>query len=275
MNRLFFSMLLLSAVINVAAQNPLPALKEYQYTTDNNSVDIDKKFNKKLEPVVFTNVYFTYTKNPQYNQTFDPNKIMLFRVQYEHMLQTRISSNNELNFRFRFNKDIDKLTKTKLIIYRQENGKTIEQKVASKNYERIITDSVITIKPVSTVLKANDILRILVSIESADINLKDLSTLNKVEEADYYLSFNKPEIFNYILDSPNLDLLETKETEMRLIKFAYNVSRLTENRNVTSITYNWKIKVGHQNSKIIFPLSSVQLPKDIGTSAEEIINKGK
>lgn len=275
MNRPIFSILLLLTAFIVSGQNPLPALKAYRYITDNNRVDIDKKFNKNLSPVVFTNVYFTYSKNPLYNQTFDPNKIMLFRVQYEHMLQTNISSNNELNFRFRFNKNDDKITNIKLIIYRQLDGKTIEEKVSRKNYERIITDSVIIIKPVSTLLKGNDVLRILLSIESSDINLKDLSTLNKVDNADYYVSFNNPEIFIYIINSTNLDLLEKKETEMRLIKFAYDVSRLTENNYVTSITYNWKIKVGQENAQIIFPLSSIQLPRDIGTSADEIIHKGK
>lgn len=275
MNRPIFSILLLLTAFIVSGQNPLPALKAYRYITDNNRVDIDKKFNKNLSPVVFTNVYFTYSKNPLYNQTFDPNKIMLFRVQYEHMLQTNISSNNELNFRFRFNKNDDKITNIKLIIYRQLDGKTIEEKVSRKNYERIITDSVIIIKPVSTLLKGNDVLRILLSIESSDINLKDLSTLNKVDNADYYVSFNNPEIFIYIINSTNLDLLEKKETEMRLIKFAYDVSRLTENNYVTSITYNWKIKVGQENAQIIFPLSSIQLPRYIGTSADEIIHKGK
>lgn len=256
-------------------QNPLPELKAYQYNTDNNKIDLDKEFDKKFDQVIFTNVFFKYYKNPLYNQTFSKYKIMLFRVQYQFMVQTIVKNDAELSFQFRFNEEDDKVYKIKLTYYRQENGKTISEKVSKKDFEKIITKDLITIKPLKTVFKENDILRIFLSIESSDVNLKDLSSLNKIDNDEYYVSLNKPEIFSYVIDNTYLDLIKKEETEMRLIKFAYDVSRLTESSNISSTTLRWKIKKGFADAKILFPLTSINLPIDIGTSVDEIINKGK
>ncbi len=256
-------------------QNPLPALKAYQYNIDNNKIDLDKEFEKKFDEVIFTNVFFKYYKNPMYSQTFSKHKIMLFRVQYEFMLQTIIKNGTELSYQFRFNEEDDKVSHIKLTYYRQENGKTISEKVSKKDFEKIITKDLITIKPLKTVFKENDMLRITLSIESSEINLKDLSSLNKIENAECYVALNKPEIFNYVIDNTHLDLLKNEETQMTLIKFAYDVSRLTEDSNISSTTLRWKIKKGSEDAKILFPLTSINLPPDIGTSADEIINKGK
>ena len=93
--------ILLTLFLSVCnAQNPLPALKAYQYETDNNRVNLEKEFNKKFDPVIFTNVFFRYYKNPLYNQTFSRYKIMLFRTQYEFMLQTIVKNEDEMSFQF-------------------------------------------------------------------------------------------------------------------------------------------------------------------------------
>jgi hypothetical protein len=62
---------------------------------------------------------------------------------------------------------------------------------------------------------------------------------------------------------------------MRLIRFEYDVSRLTENSNVLSTTFLWKTENGCENTKIIFPLTTIELPWDIGIGVDEIINKGR
>lgn len=268
--------ILLTLFLSVCnAQNPLPALKAYQYETDNNRIDLDKEFNKKFDPVIFTNVFFRYYKNPLYNQTFSKYKIMLFQTQYEFMLQTIVKNEDELSFQFRFNREDDRISKIKLTYYRQKNGKMVDKKLSKKDFETIITQDLITIKPLKSVLEENDIMRIFLSLESSDINLKDLSSINMIDGADYYVSLNQPEIFSYIIDDTHLDLLKKEETEMGLIKFAYDVTRLTEKWAITSTTFKWKIKKGSENAHILFPLTIVKLPFDIGTSAGEIINKGK
>ncbi len=257
------------------AQNPLPALKAYQYYTDNNRIDLGKEFENKFDPVVFTNVFFKYYKNPLYNHTFSMNKIMLFRPQYEYLLQTIVKNEDELSFQFRFNRDDDKISKIKLSYIRQKKSKMAEKKISKKDFETIITKDLITIKLFKSMLVKNDVLKIFLSLESADINLKDLSSINKVDSADYYVSLNIPEVINYIIDYTHIDLIEKEEARMGLIKFSYDITRLTENKLITSTTFKWKVKKGSVDANILFPLNTINLPLDIGTSASEIINKGK
>jgi hypothetical protein len=64
---------------------------------------------------------------------------------------------------------------------------------------------VVTITLKNNALKNGDVLRVYCAIESSDINLKDLSSLNKVNNADYYVSLNKPEIFNYAIENSCLN----------------------------------------------------------------------
>ena len=260
--------------ITVKGQNPLPALKAYQYSTDNNKIDIDKEFENALDKMTFTNVFFKYFKNHQYDQTFQSDKIMLFRIQYEYMIQTIVADNNEISLKFRCNKKYDNLTKLTLTRYSQENGKTTSKKLSKKDYEIITDDSTITVKPNATVLVPGNVLRIFCSVESTDINLKNLSPLNRIDNSTDYISFNEPEIFKYLTDNKSLELINKTTGEMKLIKFEYDVSRLTEVNNILSTTYKWKIKAGFTNSNIFFPLISIDLPDKIGTSVPQIMKKG-
>ena len=270
---IFYALLLFT--VSLKGQNPLPALKAYQYDTDNNKIDFDKEIKNPFDQLTFTNVFFRYYKNHQYNQTFSSFKIMLFRVEYEYLLQTNINSNNEMSFKFQFNKKEDNITKIKLTSYSQENGKTIATKLSKKDYEVIISDSIITIKPNKGALKLNTSLRIYCSIESIDFNLKNLASLNKIENSSNYISFNVPEIFKYKTGNKSLEIMRKEQGDMKLIKFAYDLNRLTENYLVESSTVIWKTNDGIYYNDIYFPLLSINLPAGIGTSAQEIINKGK
>lgn len=220
----FYVTLLLT--ISAIGQNPLPALKEYQYETDNNDINLDKEFEDTWHNVSFMNVFFTYFKNHQYNQTFQSDKIMLFRVQYENVIQTVVDNNPEINFNFRCNNKFDKLTKLKFTSYSQGNGKTISKKLKKSDYEVITTDSIITIRPNPSVLVPGNVLRIFCSIESTDLTLINLSPLNKIENSTHFVAFNVPEIFNYLMEIESLELIKQTTREMKLIKFEYDVSRL-------------------------------------------------
>jgi hypothetical protein len=270
---IFFALLLLC--VSLRGQNPLPALKAYQYDTYNNKIDLDKEIPNPFDQLTYTNIFYRYYKNPQYNQTFSSVKIMLFRVEYEFLLQTNISDNNETSYKFQFNKKEDNINRIKLTSYRQENGKIIATKLSKKDYEVIIADNFITIKPNKGILKLNTALRIFCSIESIDINLKNLTPLNKIKNSSNYVSFNVPEIFRYKTENNILEIQRKEQGEMKLIKFAYDLNRLTENYSVISSTIIWKIKNGLDYSDIYFPLLSINIPAGIGTSAQEIINKGK
>lgn len=273
MTIIFYALLLLT--VSLKGQNPLPALKAYQYDTDNNKIDFDKEIQNPFDQLTFTNVFYKYYKNPQYNQTFSSFKIMLFRVDYEYLLQTNINNNNEMSYKFLFNKKDDNITKIKLTSYSQENGKTIATKLSKKDYEVIISDSVIKIKPNKGALKLNTSLRIYCRIESIDINLKNLASLNKIENSSNYISFNVPEIFKYKTENKSLEILRKEQRDMILIKFAYDLNRLTEKYSVVSSTVIWKINNGLDYTDIYFPLLSINIPAGIGTSAQEIVNKGK
>jgi hypothetical protein len=270
---IFYVLLLLT--VSLKGQNPLPALKDYQYDTDNNIIDFDKEIQNPFDQLTFTNVYYRYYKNPQYNQTFSSIKIMLFRVEYEFLLQTHITNNNEMIYKFQYNKKEDKIIRIKVTNYCQENGKTIATKLSKKDYEVIIADSVITIKPNKGALKLNTTLRIYCSIESSDINLKNLSPLNKIENSSNYISFNVPEIFKYMTVNNSLEIVRTEQSDMKLIKFTYDVNKLTENYYVLNSTVIWKISNDFDYSGIYFPLLSINIPDGVGISAQEIINKGK
>jgi hypothetical protein len=262
-------------IVSLNGQNLLLALKEYQYDTYNNRIDLDKEILNPFDQLTFTNVYYRYYKNPQYNQTFSSIKIMLFRVEYEFLIQDQITDNNEMSYQFQYNKKEDKITRIRLTNYCQENGKTIATKLSKKDYEVIIADSVITIKPNKEALKLNTTLRIYCSIESPDINFKNLSPLNKIKNSSNYISFNVPEIFKYMTVNNSLEILRTEQGDMKLIKFTYDVNNLTENHYVSSSTVIWKIRNDYDYSGIYFPLLSINIPGGVGISAEEIINKGK
>jgi hypothetical protein len=257
-----------------SGQDPWDALKAYQYHTDNNKIDFDKEIQNPFDQLTFTNIFYKYYKNPLYELEWSSVKIMLFRVEYEFLLQTKINDNNEMSYKFQFNKKDDHISSIKLTSYSQENGKTIATKLSKKEYEVIISDSVIAIKPNKGALKLNSTLRIYCSIESNDINLKNLAALNKIENSINYISFNVPEMFKYKTVNNSLEILRKEQSEMRLIKFAFDHTRLTESFPVLSSTVIWKINNDLDYSNIYFPLLSINIPAGIGTSEQEIISKG-
>jgi hypothetical protein len=261
----------------VEGQNPLPALRVYQYDTDNNLIDIDREIENDYGNLTFTNVYFRYYKNPLYNQTFSPIKIMLFRVEYEFLFQINIKDTIENSFKFPVNKNEDRISKVSLVCITQENGKLFSKKLSKKNFETFVNDSSIIIKLNNEALKSNKILRIYCQVESVDVTLKNMSLLNNIPNLKHYISFNVPEIFKYNTESNYLDLVKSKLGDMKLIRFSYDINRLTENYSVATTSFKWKVKEGIVNPSISFPLVSINLPIGIvlGTDANEIINKGE
>ena len=268
----FYALILFT--VSLKGQDPWGALNAYQYHTDNNKIDFDKEIQNPFDQLTFTNIFYKYYKNPRYELEWSSIKVMLFRIEYEFLLQTKINDNNEMSYKFQFNKKDDHISNIKLTSYSQENGKTIATKLSKKEYEVIISDSVIAIKPNKGALKLNSTLRIYCSIESNDINLKNLAALNKIENSINYISFNVPEMFKYKTVNNSLEILRKEQSEMILVKFAFDRTRLTERFSVLSSTVIWKINNDLDYSNIYFPLLSINLPAGIGTSAEEIISKG-
>jgi len=269
-------------------------LDEFQYNTQNNLIDIEKEFTDNLDPLIITNIYFRYYKNPKflgssfsptqkqslapdriYDHTYNKNKIMIFRVQYDYLIQTTVKSKDELNFQFRIKTEEDKIDILKLTYYRQENGKTILGKLSKKEFETIIDKNIITIKPKMKVLHENDVLRVLLSIQSSDVNIKDLSSINKMEGTDHFITVSIPELFKYNTDNAHLELLKIEESRMKLIKFYYDVSKLNDFHTVSSKTFFYVVKNDSKDAEILIPLNSIDLPLDIGTSESEIFNKEK
>jgi hypothetical protein len=264
----------------MVGQNPLPALDAYQHDTHNNLIDIDKEIENDFGNISFANVYFRYYKNPLYNQTFSPIKLMLIRMEYEFMLQVHIESKNETTFNFPFLKNEDKLTKVKLVCITEKNGKSSSKKLPNKYYETVVKDSIIIIKLNMETIELNAILRIFCSVESLDINLKNLASMDNISNSKQYISFNVPEIFKYRTESQYLDLVKLKSGDMSLTAFFLDIdsyNAIIENYNVNTSSYTWKVKDQVQSPNISFPLVSINLPLGsfIGTDVNEIINKGK
>jgi hypothetical protein len=164
-----------------------------------------------------------------------------------------------------------------LVCITEKNGKSSSKKLPNKYYETVLKDSIIIIKLNMETIELNTILRIFCSIESLDINLKNLASMNNISNLKQYISLNVPEIFKYKTENQYLDLIKSKSGDMSLINFSYDVNKLTENYNVATSSYKWKVKDQVQSPNISFPLVSINLPigSFIGTDVNELINKGK
>lgn len=248
----------------------------YQYDTDNNLVDLDKEFKDYLEPIVYTNVSFRYFKNQKFDWVSNPEHIMNFRVQYEFMVQARVDEENDLTFPFKFNKETDKVNSIKLTRYRHEKGKYKTSKVSKDDFQVTQEEKWLVIKPVKSVIKTGEIMRVVVSIESSDFELPYLTFTNQIKGAKYHLDFNKPDGFNYLLNLTNFELKEKIEKKMTLVKLTYTSTRLvTEYLTIPTTTYRLKVKEDFMNSEILFPLTSIELPQHVGITPDDLLDKGK
>ena len=257
---------------SITAQNPLPLLKSYRYDINNNNIKLGKELESLTNNLMYTNIFMRYSKNPQYNQTFSPVKIMLFKINYEHIFQTKISSNDELQFEFALNKD-SKIVSSKIVTMATKDGKLSEKKIKRKSYDFIRSDRAIKFKIDRSKLGTDDIIRIYWKTESVNFNAIYVNICQLKSNFEQYISLNVPDIFTYKLDDPRLNLVELNKSEMMLKQFSYDVSRLVENSMVGNKTYQWKIIKNENSNPIKFPLLSINLPPAIGTSVEEILHQ--
>ena len=266
---LFVPLLLMSAPLQ--AQNPLPLLRAYRYDINNNNINLSKELEGQANNLMFTNIFVRYMKNPQYNQTFSPVKIMLFRIKYEHLFQTKIGPDNNLQFDFPLDKDV-KIVNSKIVTFATKDGKSWGKKVKRKSYDIVKAANTISFKIDPDILKTGDVIRIYWEIESVNFNVINIDICQLTPNVKQYVALNLPEIFTYQMDDPRLKLMALKDGDMLLKRFSYNVARLVENAQVINRTYKWQVVKNENNGPIKFPLISINLPLDIGTSAEEILH---
>lgn len=263
---IFLNNALLSS--NSYAQNPLPLLKDYQYKTDN-KIDLKGEFSKSDYNLSCTNIFFTYEKNPFYNQTFNPAKIMLFKIGYEHLKQFKINDSMSGVFTFPLQKD-DKLTNKKIVLCHLIKGELKEKKLKIKYYNTSISDSAITFKIDNIESFKNSIIRIYWTTKSEKFHRLHIPPEQTNDKANYvFLSI--PEVFNYNLLSEDLELINIHHGDMYLKQFSYNISRLVTELSVINTTYKWKKT--SISTEINFPLAYINLPERVGSSAEEIMGQ--
>ena len=261
--------LIFVGLMDINAQNPLPLLKKYQYDTNNNEIDFKNELSQNHEDLSYTNIFFRYYKNHSYNDTFNPNKIMLFRINYEYLIQITLTDSSESEYIFPI-KSGEKVVNKRVYIAKEKNGKLTQVKLKRKLYKSSITDSTVSFELNKEILSTNDIIRIYWKTESQNFDSIWIPQVYTKSNILRYVSLSLPEIFKFNLITEYLEIIESnKSDDMQLKQFSYDVSRLVEDINVSNVTYKWK-QINY-NHDLFLPLLSINLPARIGTSVEEII----
>lgn len=262
-------LLIFIGLLEIIAQNPLPLLKDYQYDTDNNEMNFENELSQNHEDLSYTNIFFRYYKNHAYNQTFNPYKIMLFRINYEHLIQITLTDSSELEYTFPI-KSGEKVIQKKVYIAKEKKGKLTQMKLQRKLYKSSISDSTVSFVLNKEHLSTNDIIRIYWKTESHNFDFIWIPKIYTKSNVVNYVNLSLPEIFKFNLATEYLEIIESKRSvDMQLKQFSYDVSRLVENINVSNVTYIWK-QINNDHD-LFLPILSINLPAGIGTSVEEII----
>ncbi|MDW3209797.1 MAG: hypothetical protein R8N23_08015 [Reichenbachiella sp.] len=269
-NLILMAFLMLGFDMICVSQNPLPLLKDYTYDTDNNQIDFKQELKNQLANSFCLNAFVRYSKNPFYNQTFSPAKIMLFKANYEYVIQIKVSDLIDSKFSVSLFKD-QKITKTKAYVISNDEGGLREKAMKKKFYNTVESDSSVVFDFSKAEYPSNQIVRMYCKTESSDLENLRFFRPHNTKGFVGYVSVNIPEIFRYNLNNDFLEELESEEGSMILKQFSYDVSRLAVSLSVPTTTYKWNADPSF--SSIKFDLLSINLPEAIGTSVEEILNQ--
>ncbi len=262
-------LLIFVGLLDITAQNPLTLLKDYQYDTNNNELDFENELSQNHEDLSYTNIFFHYYKNHAYNDTFDPYKMMLFRINYEHLIQITLNDSSKLEYTFPIQNG-EKVVNKKVYIAKEKKGELTQVKLQSKLYKSSISDSTVSFELNKEGLSTNDIIRIYWKTETHNFDYIWIPQIYTKSNFVNYVSLSLPEIFKFNLITEYLEIIESNKSDaMQLKQFSYDVSRLVENINVSNVTYKWK-QINNDHD-LFLPILSINLPTRIGTSAEEII----
>ena len=68
-------------------------------------------------------------------------------------------------------------------------------------------------------------------------------------------------------------MIDETRKDMILKRFTYDITKLVRNSQVTSATYKYEVNMKGSHSPGIFPILSIDLPLDVGTSVSEIMGE--
>lgn len=260
------------------SQSPtFQALLRLNHSVDNNEFNLKDKPSKeafsKRDSKIWANVYFKYFKNPNFMNA-KADECMKFSIVNQLLYNMYCTRDTALTVDVK-KKLKDKVVKVDLVLYSLEDDKITSTKLKSKSYSLVKEDTNVRIQVAEGVVKPGAFLQLFIETESTDFNTLGPFNFMKATIGDYSftLSTNIPECFNY-LAPVGLTQVDTNEETIQLKEFTFATPPILD-YSLPSYSALWNIPAADSAKEIAFKLQSIDFRRNVGTSAERLLDTSR